>query len=68
VYDREWVIRKHHGFHSRKQKEIGDGIKVVASNYAYVESDSYADVRQSNVAKILEESTSSYSGQAVEVG
>jgi hypothetical protein len=68
VYDREWVVRKHHGFHSRKKKEIGDGIKVAASNDAYVEADSYASVKHSIVVKVLDDAASAYSGQAVEVG
>jgi hypothetical protein len=68
VYDREWVIRKHHGFHSRKKKELGDGVKAWASNDAYVEVDSYAAVKQSAVAIGLEDAASAYAGQAVAVG
>lgn len=68
VYDREWVIKKHHGFHNRKQKELDDGVKVVSSNIAYVEAESYAQVKQSNIAMIFEKTASAYSQQAVEIG
>lgn len=68
VYDREWVFTKHHSFHSRKKAEIKDGITVGASNDAVVEVENYTDIEQSTVVKVLEDSTSAYAGQAVQVG
>jgi hypothetical protein len=68
VYDREWVFNKHHSFHSRKKAEIKDGIKVAASNDAVVEVENYTDIKQSTVVELLEESTSAYAGQAIQVG
>lgn len=68
VYDREWIFKKEHGFYSRKKAEIKEGITTSASNDGVVEVENYADIKQSTVVEILEETTSAYAGQAVQVG